>query len=256
MAAKRLWDGVGVALVTMFDDTGAVDLRASADHAAALVALGVAGVLVAGTTGEADALDDEERSALIDAVRTAVPGVPVLAGAGAAHAMAALRRVRGALDAGAAAVLVPPPRVCGDLRAWYQPLAAAVGEQPLLGYHFPAVLGGPGLPADALDALPLDGVKDSSGDAERLLVELSTWPGAVYTGSSALVHAAGALRAAGAILAAANMVPELCIAAWDGDADAQRRLIAAHLDARRDFPHGLKAATARRFGTPVQTRLG
>lgn len=256
MTAERLWDGVGVALLTMFDDTGAVDLVASADHAATLADLGVAGVLVAGTTGEADGLDDEERAALIAAVCTAVPGVPVLAGAGAPHAAPALRRVGAALDAGAAGVLIAPPRVCGDLRAWYEPLATAAGEHPLLGYHFPAVLGGPGLPADALDGLPLDGVKDSSGDAERLLVELSTWSGAVYVGSSALVHAAGALRAAGAILAVANMVPELCIAAWDGDADAQRQLTDAHLEARREFPHGLKVATARRFGTSVRTRLG
>jgi hypothetical protein len=37
---------------------------------------------------------------------------------------------------------------------------------------------------------------------------------------------------------------------------AQRRLLRAHLICRDRFPHGLKAAMADRYGTPVTARLG
>ena len=78
--ADPLFTGVGVALVTLFDDTGALDEKATADLAVRLVDLGVRGVLVAGSTGEASALDDDERRRLLDAVRAALPdAVPVLA---------------------------------------------------------------------------------------------------------------------------------------------------------------------------------
>ncbi|MGH9286064.1 MAG: dihydrodipicolinate synthase family protein, partial [Acidimicrobiales bacterium] len=59
-AARRVtppFRGVGVALVTLFDERGGLDAGATADHAARLVELGVAAVVVAGSTGEAAALD-------------------------------------------------------------------------------------------------------------------------------------------------------------------------------------------------------
>jgi hypothetical protein len=78
-----IFTGVGVALVTIFDDEGEIDAPATADHAARLVEAGVRAVLVAGTTGEAMALEPDERSDLLIAVRYAVDGrVPVIAGAG------------------------------------------------------------------------------------------------------------------------------------------------------------------------------
>jgi hypothetical protein len=60
----------------------------------------------------------------------------------------------------------------------------------------------------------------------------------------------------GAILALANVQPELCVAAFAGDGQAQRELVPAHLASTRDFPHGLKAAMADRFATPTRARLG
>jgi 4-hydroxy-tetrahydrodipicolinate synthase len=71
-----------------------------------------------------------------------------------------------------------------------------------------------------------------------------------------VVSYAGQLGATGAILAVANAVPEECVAAFDGDGNAQRRLIGPHLAARDRFPHGLKELVARRFGTSTVTRLG
>ena len=79
-----LFSGVGVALVTLFDDEANLDAPATAELAARLADLGVRAMLVAGTTGEAAALRPEERSEVVAAVRAAVPAqVPVIAGGGA-----------------------------------------------------------------------------------------------------------------------------------------------------------------------------
>ena len=77
----------------------------------------------------------------------------------------------------------------------------------------------------------------------------------LYVGSSALLALAGPLGCSGAILALANAEPELCIAAFSGDAGAQRALAPAHLAANERFPAGLKELVATRFGTSAATRL-
>ena len=60
--------GVGVALITLFDDERKVDIPATVEHAAKLVDLGVQAVLVSGTTGESKALTDSERNALLSGI--------------------------------------------------------------------------------------------------------------------------------------------------------------------------------------------
>jgi dihydrodipicolinate synthase/N-acetylneuraminate lyase len=63
-----LFTGVGVALVTLFDEDHRLDTAATADLAVRLTDLGMRSVLVAGTTGEASALDRDERRALVAAI--------------------------------------------------------------------------------------------------------------------------------------------------------------------------------------------
>lgn len=254
MRPSPIFTGVGVALVTLFDDTGALDIPATVDHAGRLVAAGVSAVVVAGSTGEADTLDDDERGALLRGVRDALPrDVPVLAGTGGSWAGAAARRTAAAAHAGADAVLVLSPRRVEDPRGYYDTVAAAAGGVPVLAYHFPLV-SPPGIPVRLLAELPVDGVKDSTGDPQRLLETLDSFDGWVYVGSSALLSFAGPLGVTGAILAVANLEPELAVKAFAGDVDAQRTLLPAHLSAQRDFPRGLKAALADRAGTSPVTR--
>ncbi len=78
------FSGVAVALVTLFAAAGALLAEATAELAAGLAARGVTAIVVAGSTGEAATLDEDERDDLVRAVRAAVPAdVPVLAGTGA-----------------------------------------------------------------------------------------------------------------------------------------------------------------------------
>ena len=168
MDAAPPFTGIGVALVTLFDDTRAVDAKATADLAARLVDDGVRAVVVAGTTGETDTLDADERRRLLDAVRSGVDGAAVIAGTGGAWAGQAAERTAAARDGGADAALVLSPRRVADPRPYYAAVAAAAGDLPLLAYHFPAA-SAPGIPVPMLASLPVVGTKDSSGDPDRLL---------------------------------------------------------------------------------------
>jgi 4-hydroxy-tetrahydrodipicolinate synthase len=256
--------GVAVALVTLFDDSLAVDVAATTDHAVRLVELGIDAVVVAGSTGEAASLTAEERGALVRSIRQAVPATtPVIAGTGAADARAAAAFTADARDAGADAALVLSPPLADDARPYYEYVAKVVPDLPLLAYHYPAV-SQPGIRLEHLADLPVAGLKDSTGDAERLLRTLGQpgWDRPTYSGSSALVSTAAHLGCPGVILALANADPEGCLAAWNdgrGDGAEQRQLTTHHL-AQRDhggFPHGIKRLTAQRFpGTSTASRMG
>lgn len=255
IAHRSVFEGIGVALVTLFDDEGEIDAPATADHAARLVDEGVQGIVVAGTTGEAASLDAEERSDLLIAVLSAVDGrVPVLAGTGAPSARQAVLLSKRAADDGADALLVLSPPHAIDPKPYYERVAAAV-DVPVLAYHYPK-MSAPGVPVDILGELPVAGIKDSSGDASRLLLEADALSAGVYTGSAALLQLAGAVGCAGAILGLANVDPEGCARAWLGDGDVQRTLINAHRPQSLASIAGLKRTLCALHGTSPVTRLG
>jgi 4-hydroxy-tetrahydrodipicolinate synthase len=253
---EALFAGVGVALVTIFDENREMNTAATAALAERLVGAGVRAVVVAGTTGEAATLSGEERSALIAAVRDRLPAdVPVIAGTGAPTGRQAAAFTAAAIDAGTDAVLALSPPGVRDPRGYYEAVAAAAAGFPVLAYHFPAV-SAPGIAEEMLPTLPINGVKDSSGDPDRLLGEVAHYDGAVYVGSSALLTMAGAVGATGAILALANAEPERCAAAFAGDGKAQRALVDAHRAAEADFPAGVKRLVAGRWGVQSPCRVG
>jgi dihydrodipicolinate synthase/N-acetylneuraminate lyase len=159
-----------------------------------------------------------------------------------------------ARDAGADAVLAMSPPGTQDPRPYYETVAAAAAGLPVLAYHYPNV-SPPGIAVEALADLPVAGLKDSSGDARRLLATIDTWDGALYVGSSALLTMAGHMGVAGAILALANAEPEASLAAFAGDVSAQLKL-ARLRPAEVRFPNGIKDLVAARFGTSPATRLG
>ena len=254
-APTAVFTGVGVALVTLFDNEGEIDAPATADHAARLVDAGIAAVVVAGTTGEASTLDPEERSDLLLAVRNAVHGqVPVLAGTGAPSARQAVVLSRRAADDGADAVLVLAPPNVTDPRPYYQRISDAV-DVPVLAYHYPKA-SAPGISVEVLRELPIAGCKDSSGDAERLIIEADELSSGLYTGHPTLVHLAASIGCSGAILALANVDPIGCAHAWEGDGVVQRELINGHRAQALAGIAGLKRTLCALHGTSPVTRVG
>ncbi len=253
-----LFRGVGVALLTLFHEDGSLDAPATAAHAARLVDLGVQAVVVAGSTGEASALESEERDILIAAVRGVLPPdghIPLIAGTGAPSARQAAALTMRAVAGGVDGLLVLSPPGSSDLEAYYGAVREAAGDTPVLGYHFPAV-SSPGIPLELLGKLPIDGCKDSSRDPNRMLCTLQSFDRPLYTGSASLVAFAGPLGCAGAILALANWEPERCSAAFAGDLQAQLAIADGDRLASLKFPSGIKALTAERFGISTAHRLG
>ncbi|HET9061136.1 MAG TPA: dihydrodipicolinate synthase family protein [Acidimicrobiales bacterium] len=255
MAPGPIFNGVGAALVTLFREDGDLDAGATAELACRLVECGIAAVVVAGTTGEAFALDPAERAELIGTVKSALAstGVPVIAGTGAPTGRQAARLTAQARQAGADGVLTLSPAGAGDPRPYYEMVSIAADGLPLLAYHYPKV-STPGISLEVLADLPVDGIKDSSGDAARLLATLDSWDKPVYPGASSLTFLASQLGCPGMILALANAEPETCIAAWRGDAGAQLKL-AKSRNAEAAGARGIKKLVAARFGSPATCRV-
>src|SRR5471030_733882 len=106
---RKALHGIWVPLVTPFRD-GEIDLARLQILANGLIAQGVHGLVVCGTTGEASQLDIDEQSAVLSAVlETAHKRCPVLMGVGGSDTYAAATRVRQFDDMDLAGYLVSAP---------------------------------------------------------------------------------------------------------------------------------------------------
>ena len=252
---KPVFTGVGVALVTFFDSHGHVDYAATAGHAGDLAQRGVRALIVAGVTGESPHLSMKERLQLFDAVKTAVAGssVPVVLGTGAlAPGVKVTDLTKRAAEHGADAALVLAPN-SGDVREFYGEVVASAGKMPVLAYHNPKV-SMTNIEVDDLRVLKVAGIKDSTGDSERMLDMLSVYKGAIYTGTASMLAYSGLMGCTGAILAAANLEPERCSDAFAGDIQAQRDLLPVHKIVSHYGVKGIKEELARRQGTSTIVR--
>ena len=130
------------AMVTPFDAQGRIDEEAAVRLMEHLVEHGSDGLLIAGTSGEATTLSDDEQAALVAlAVRTVGGRATVVAGAGSndtRHAVALTERVTAA---GADAVLSVTPYYNRPNRrgivAHFTAVAAAT-DRPVLLYNIPS----------------------------------------------------------------------------------------------------------------------
>ena len=116
MSALAL-QGVIVPLTTPFDpETGDVAPVALRQLARDAISRGLAGVVVAGTTGEGPMLDEDEKVSLVEWLREVVPEDRwLIAGTGAESTRGTVRLSERAAAAGADAVLVRPPAYFGPV---------------------------------------------------------------------------------------------------------------------------------------------
>lgn len=249
-----LFDGVAVALITHFNQDGGLDAIATAEHALELVNLGVSAIVIAGSTGEASALTAPERRVLLSAIRKHIAGkVPIVVGTGADSIEEAVALTAAARDQGADVVMALAPRGARDQRPYYDAVSKAAEHVPLFAYNWRT---SPlGIPIELLGDLPILGYKESSSSVERLQRVIAGWGGPVYVGSSYLLLAGKSLGCVGAILSLANAAPELAIGAFNGDTKACHELMRDDFIELSESVIGIKALTARRFGTSTVLRL-
>ena len=135
--------GVITAMVTPFDGEGRLDTAAARRLAQHLVAHGSHGVVVAGTTGEAPTLSDDEKIELLEAVLEAIgDSSTVIAGTGSNDTHHTVELTGRAREAGAHAVLVVTPYYNkpspAGLRAHYAEVSEAARETPVVLYNIPS----------------------------------------------------------------------------------------------------------------------
>jgi 4-hydroxy-tetrahydrodipicolinate synthase len=134
--------GVLTAMATPFDADGAVDHAAAGRLAVHLLEHGSDGLVVAGSSGEAATLDDEEQIDLLRAVRAEVGEDTLLVcGTGTNDTRHSVNLTRMADEAGADAMLVVTPYYNkpnpAGIRAHIEAVAAAT-EKPIVLYNIPS----------------------------------------------------------------------------------------------------------------------
>ncbi len=134
--------GVLTAMATPFDPDGGVDHAAAAKLATYLLEHGSDGLVVAGSTGEAATLDDEEQIALLRSVRAEVgDDVTLICGSGTNDTRHSVALTQAADEAGADAMLVVTPYYNkpnpAGFRAHVEAIAAST-EKPIVLYNIPS----------------------------------------------------------------------------------------------------------------------
>ncbi|MDE3216833.1 MAG: dihydrodipicolinate synthase family protein, partial [Gemmatimonadota bacterium] len=191
--------GIFGPVVSTFDaKSGELDLEAFEANVRAHVAAGLRGLVVAGSTGEAALLDDDERAAMVERARATVPGDRLLiVGAGAESTRATVRRCRDAGAAGADAVLVVSPHyytaaMTADALLGHFRRVADESPVPVILYNIPKYVGftiSPSVVTELSTHGNIVGIKDSSGDRDLMTVYVNTQGRnfAVLTGSGSLL---------------------------------------------------------------------
>jgi 4-hydroxy-tetrahydrodipicolinate synthase len=164
------------AMVTPFDRAGALDLDEARRLARWLVDRGNDGLVVAGSTGEGQTLDDAERAALWKAVKDAVgSGAVVVANAGTNATRESVDAVRAAEAAGADAILAVVPYYNKPTQSGMLAHFGAIAEAtrlPVVIYNIPSRTGANMLPETLLELARrhanVAGVKESSGDLKQI----------------------------------------------------------------------------------------
>jgi 4-hydroxy-2-oxoglutarate aldolase len=214
--------GIFPPVVTPFSRRGDVDEGCFRENLRRLSGIGLSGILVAGSTGEAPLLTERERLRLVEVARDVVrPPEILIVGTGLESTAATLRLSREAVARGADAVLVVTPnyykpRMDSDsLAAHYRAVAGGV-SRPVIVYSIPQFTGIHMDPETIgqLSRLPnVVGLKESSGDLAFVRAILRrVRPGfRVLVGSVSILYDGLRAGAAGGVLGQTNFAPALCV---------------------------------------------
>ena len=228
---KPLFAGVCTALVTPFLD-GKINFPMVQVLLKRQQDAHIPAVVLAGTTGEAPTLTDEEKLELFRVAKAHVgKSMTVIAGTGSNDTAHAAALSRAAQDAGADALLVVSPyynkATPAGLYAHYLTIAHAVSI-PIILYNVPSRTG-VDIPVSVyqrLSRIPnIVGVKEASADITKITqIRNACGDGfTIWSGNDEMAVPAIAMGAKGVISVASNVVPaqtrDMVGAALDGDLD-------------------------------------
>lgn len=264
--------GIWAASVTPFRADLSVDHARLASHLRFLLDSGCHGVVILGTTGEANSLSVSERLELMDRVGEAgLPVERILVGTGCTAHADSLVLTSHAVELGFRGVLLLPPFYYksvtdAGLFESCRRLIEGVSDDQLriMLYHFPRMAGAGysnALIARLVDTFGpvIEGVKDSTGDEEHTLSLCSNFPGlSIFTGTERLLPDVLAAGGAGCISASVNVTSELCRRVFDGlggaaAIDSMKQLRASM--EQHPFAPGVKLILSRTGASSGWTRV-
>jgi 4-hydroxy-2-oxoglutarate aldolase len=258
--------GIFPPAVTPFDARGNIDERRFCENVRRYVGIGLSGVVVAGSTGEAPYLTERERLRLTELARDIVrPPEILIVGTGLESTRETVRLSREAVARGADAVLIITPNYFKSrmnsalLGAHFRTVADSV-RRPIIIYNIPQFTGirmEPSALAGLSKHSNIAGLKESSGDLEylRAILHAIRQKGRksfrVLCGAALIQLEALRSGAVGGVLGQATFAPELCVGLYEAfvqgrvneTEDLQKRLIPlAHKISSQFGVSGIKAA--------------
>lgn len=226
---KTIFQGVATALITPIDERGVCydELGRLIDWQ---IESGINALVIAGTTGEASTLsDDEHRDVIAYSVKRAAGRVPIIAGTGSNDTAYALDLTRCACEAGADAMLVVTPyynkATQGGLIKMFTQIADA-STKPVILYNVPSRTGvniEPSTYAALADHENIVGIKEANGDLSKIVETVARVDGKLdlYSGNDDQIVPLLALGGKGVISVLSNVLPketvEMCDRFFAGD---------------------------------------
>jgi 4-hydroxy-2-oxoglutarate aldolase len=214
--------GIFPALTTPFEADGCVSVAGIQRNIGLYNRIGLSGYVAVGSTGESVLLSREEGELVLATVKeAAAPGKILIAGTGVESTAETIARTKRAASFGYQIALVKTPYY---YKPAYRPenfiqhyrAVADASPIPILLYSVP-IFTNITLEAPEIIALAqhpnIIGIKDSSGSIQRIGEVVAGAPEYfhVLTGGASIIYPALAVGARGAILALADVLPEMCV---------------------------------------------
>ena len=217
-AREPIFKGSGVALITPFDERNRINIPKYKQLIDFHLNNGTDAIIVAGTTGEASTLSDEEQLGLVDEVVRHVKGrIPVIAGTGSNDTRHGVELSRNAAKLGVDGLLIVTPYYNKTsqegLVAHYRLIAENVYDKPIILYNVPGRTGMTIKPETyyELSRIPnIVATKEASGDIEhiRKVRDLCLEYLDIYSGNDDQIADIVSLGGIGVISVSANILPK------------------------------------------------
>ncbi|MGB1011658.1 MAG: dihydrodipicolinate synthase family protein [Thiolinea sp.] len=259
------FEGIYTPVITPHNDDGSINetgLESVIEH---LIASGVHGLILAGTTGEYYAQSREERLHLMQVFQGIInKRVPLIIGTGAMRTEDSVEYAEAAAKAGADALLVatPPYAVPTERENALHALAIdRAANLPIMLYNYPGRMG-VNMGEEYLDRVGRSpnfaAIKESSGDINRLHLLARDYPHIqLGCGMDDQALEFFAWGASCWVCAGSNFAPEAHIALYqacrvEGDFEKGRRIMTAMLPLMRVLEQGGKFVQCIKYGLSVR----
>ena len=259
------FEGIYTPLVTPYHDDFSLNETALAETVDYLIAGGVHGIIVAGTTGEYYAQSTDERMDMMTRVHQLIGGrVPLIVGTGAIRTEDAVAFGEAARALGADAILVATPPYAyptGREIALHALAIDRAANLPAMLYNYPGRMS-VNMDEETLDRLGRSpnfcAIKESSGDPNRLHMLARDYPHiALSCGMDDQALEFFAWGARSWVCAGSNFAPEAHVAlyracALEGDFTKGRAIMSAMMPLMRVLEQGGKFIQCIKFGLTLR----